>query len=108
MKEGVFVQIVVSQLKESATREQFIELHRQTAVWMAAHPDCVSYEVFEGGKGAIADRIVWSSKEGALRANEAYAKTEIASEMETIVASYTNFFGVPVREGVLDRYTEGR
>lgn len=94
--QEAFVQIVVSQLKESATREEFVELHRQTAEWMAEHPDCLSYEVFEGSKGAIADRIVWSSKAGALRANEEYARTEIAADMQRIVASYTNFFGTPV------------
>ena len=91
-----FVQIVVSQLKGSATRDEFVELHRQTADWMAAHPDCVSYEVFEGAKGAIADRIVWSSKAGALRGNEEYAKTSIAAGMQQIVASYSSFFGTPV------------
>jgi hypothetical protein len=91
-----FVQIVVSQLKASATREEFLDLHRQTARWMAEHPDCVSYEVFEGSKGAIADRIVWASKAGAMRGNEEYAKTEIARGMERIVASYTNFVGTPV------------
>lgn len=96
MTQEAFVQIVVSQLKESATREEFVALHRQTADWMAAHPDCVSYEVFEGAKGAIADRIVWSSQAGALRGNEDYAKTEIAAGMQRIVASYTNFFGTPV------------
>ena len=62
MTQEVFVQIVVSQLNDSATREEFVELHKQTADWMARHPDCVSYEVFEGQKGAIADRIVWSSE----------------------------------------------
>jgi hypothetical protein len=94
--EGALVQIVVSQLSQSATREEFVELHRRTAEWMAAHSDCVSYEVFEGAKGAIADRIVWSSKAGALRGNEEYAKTEIAAGMQRIVASYNNFFGTPV------------
>jgi hypothetical protein len=92
-----FVQIVVSQLKASATREQFVDLHRQTAEWMMAHSDCISYEVYEGTKGAIADRIVWSSKAGAMRGNEDYAKTSIAAGMQTIVESYTNFFGTPVR-----------
>jgi hypothetical protein len=91
-----FVQIVVSQLKESATRDEFVELHRQTAQWLAGHPECVSYEVFEGLKGAIADRIVWISKSGALRGNEEYAKSDIAAGMQRIVASYSNFFGVPV------------
>jgi hypothetical protein len=95
--DGAFVQIVVSQLKESAGHDQFVELHRRTAQWMADHPDCISYEVFEGVKGAIADRIVWASKAGALRGNEEYAKTDIAIGMQQIVASYTNFFGVPVR-----------
>ena len=94
--KDALVQIVVSQLKDSATREEFVELHRQTAAWMAAHSDCVSYEVFEGAKGAIADRIVWSSKAGAMRGNEEYAKTEIAAGMQRIVASYNNFFGTPV------------
>jgi hypothetical protein len=94
--QETLVQIVVSQLKESATREEFVELHRLTAEWMAAHPDCVSYEVFEGAKGAIADRIVWSSKAGAMRGNEEYANTAIAAGMQRIVASYTNFFGTPV------------
>jgi hypothetical protein len=94
--EEAFVQIVVSQLKGSATRDEFIELHRQTAEWMAKHPHCISYEVFEGAKGAIADRIVWSSKAGALRGNEDYAKTEIAAGMQRIVESYNNFFGTPV------------
>jgi hypothetical protein len=92
-----FIQIVVSQLSESATREEFVELHRQTAEWMADHPDCASYEVFEGSNGAIADRIVWSSKAGALRGNEEYAKTAIGAGMQRIVASYTNFFGTPVQ-----------
>jgi hypothetical protein len=92
-----FVQIVVSQLKESATREEFVDLHRQTAHWMAEHPDCLSYEVFEGSKGAIADRIVWSSKAGALRGNQDYATTEIAAGMQRIISSYTNFFGEPVQ-----------
>jgi hypothetical protein len=91
-----FVHIVVSQLKGSATRDEFVELHRQTAQWMAKHPDCVSYEVFEGAKGAIADRIMWSSKAGALRGNEDYAKTEIAAGMQRIIESYNNFFGTPV------------
>jgi hypothetical protein len=91
-----FVQIVVSQLKGSTTRDEFVELHRQTAEWMAQHPDCISYEVFEGAKGTIADRIVWSSKAGALRGNEDYAKTEIAVDMQRIVESYSNFFGKPV------------
>lgn len=97
MTEDAFVQMVVSQLKESATRDEFVELHRRTAEWMADHPDCVCYEVFEGSKGTIADRIVWSSKAGALRGNEEYAKTDIAADMQGIIASYTNFFGVPVR-----------
>lgn len=96
MTQENFVQIVVSQLTDSATREEFVELHRQTAEWMAEHPDCISYEVFEGARGAIADRIVWSSKAGALRGNEDYAKTIIAAGMQRIVASYTNFFGTPV------------
>jgi quinol monooxygenase YgiN len=96
MPEIVFVQIVISQLKEAATRDEFVELHRQTAEWMAKHPDCITYEVFEGCKGAIADRIVWSSKEAAHRGNHEYAKTEIARGMQRIVMSYTNFFGVPV------------
>ena len=96
MPNETFVQIVVSQLKASATREQFIELHRQTAEWMAAHPDCSGYEVFEGAKGAIADRILWSSKAGAIRGNEEYAKTSIAVGMQAIVESYDNFFGTPV------------
>jgi hypothetical protein len=91
-----FIQIVVSQLKGSATRAEFVELHRQTAQWMREHPDCVSYEVFEGSKGAIADRIVWSSKDGALRSNAEYAKSDIAAGMQRIVESYSNFFGVPV------------
>ena len=94
--EGALVQIVVSQLNESATREEFVELHRQTAEWMTAHPDCVSYEVFEGTTGAIADRIVWSSKAGAARGNEEYAKTELATDMQRIVASYSSFFGTQV------------
>ena len=97
MTQDAFVQIVVSKLKESATRNEFVELHRQTARWMADHPDCISYEVFEGSRGEIADRIVWSSKAGALRGNEEYAKTDIAVGMQRIVASYTNFFGVPVQ-----------
>ena len=96
MPEQSVVQIVVSQLKASATREQFIDLHRQTADWMAAHPDCVSYEVFEGTNGAIADRIAWSSKAGAMRGNEDYAKTSIAVGMQSIVESYHNFFGQAV------------
>jgi quinol monooxygenase YgiN len=91
-----FVQIVVSQLKESATREEFVDLHRQTAQWMAQHPDCLSYEVFEGSKGAIADRIVWASKAGAMRGNQDYASTDIAAGMGRIIASYNNFFGEPV------------
>jgi hypothetical protein len=97
MTEKPFVQIVISQLKASASREEFIELHRQTAEWMSRHPDCISYEVFEGSDGAIADRIVWASKGGARRGNEDYAKTGIAAEMQRIVASYSNFFGEPVR-----------
>jgi len=96
VSQEAFVQIVVSELKESATRDEFLKLHRETAEWMAVHPDCVSYEVFEGAKGAIADRIVWSSKAGAQRGNEEYAKTAISAGMERIVASYTNFFGTPV------------
>jgi hypothetical protein len=99
MTQAVFVQIVISQLNDSASREEFVELHRQTADWMAEHPDCVSYEVFEGSMGAIADRIVWSSKAGAMRGNEEYAKTAIAAGMQRIVASYTNFFGTPVDFG---------
>jgi hypothetical protein len=91
-----FVQIVVSQLRESASREEFVDLHRQTAQWMALHPDCLSYEVFEGSKGAIADRIVWSSKAGAMRGNQDYATTQIAAGMQRIIASYNNFFGEPV------------
>ena len=88
-----FVQMVISQLRDTASREEFVELHRKTAQWMAEHPDCVSYEVFEGSKGAIADRIVWSSKAAALRGNQEYAQTDIAAGMQRIVASYTNFFG---------------
>jgi quinol monooxygenase YgiN len=91
-----FVQIVVSQLKAAATRDEFVELHRQTARWMRQHPDCLGYEVFEGSKGTIADRIVWSSKSGALRGNEEYANSDIATRMQRIVESYSNFFGVPV------------
>ncbi len=64
---------------------------------MAEHPDCISYEVFEGSKGAIADRIVWSSRAGALRGNEEYARTDIAAGMQRIIASYSNFFGAPVQ-----------
>ena len=94
--KDALVQIVVSQLKDSATREEFLELHRQTEEWMAAHSDCVSYEVFEGAKGAIADRIVWASKAGAMRGNEEYARTSIAAGMQRIVASYNNFFGTHV------------
>ena len=94
--KDLYVQIVVSQLTSSVSREEFVELHRQTAEWMSRHPDCVSYEVFEGEQGAIADRIVWSSKAGATRGNQDYAKTDIASGMQRIVASYTNFFGTPV------------
>ncbi|MGH8178657.1 MAG: hypothetical protein ACREV5_20555 [Steroidobacter sp.] len=97
MAEATFVQIVVSQLSESAARDEFIELHRRTAKWMAEHPDCISYEVFEGSKGAIADRIVWSSRAGALRGNEEYARTDIAAGMQRIIASYSNFFGAPVQ-----------
>ena len=93
------MQIVISQLKPSASREEFIELHRQTAEWMKAHDECVSYEVFEGTKGAIADRIVWTSKAGAMRGNEDYARTEIATGMQRIIASYTNFFGERVEFG---------
>ena len=93
----MFVQIVVSQLYPSATRDEFLELHRQTAEWMECHPECVSYEVYEGADGAIADRIVWSSKEGALRGNQDYAKTDIANGMQRIVASYSSFFGKQVR-----------
>ncbi|HMN46873.1 MAG TPA: hypothetical protein PKE27_20005 [Povalibacter sp.] len=63
---------------------------------MAKHPDCISYEVFEGAKGAIADRIVSSSKAGALRGNEDYANTEIATGMQRIVERYSSFFGTPV------------
>ena len=96
MSDKPFVQIVVSQLKESASREEFVDLHRQTAQWMALHPDCLSYEVFEGSKGAIADRIVWSSKAGAMRGNQEYAITQIAAGMQRIIASYNNFFGEPV------------
>jgi hypothetical protein len=96
MTNSPFVQIVVSQLRAAATRDEFVELHRQTAQWMQQHPDCLSYEVFEGSKGAIADRIVWASKSGALRGNEDYAKTDIAAGMQRIVESYSNFFGVPV------------
>ena len=91
-----FVQIVVSQLRSTATRDEFLELHRQTAQWMAAHPDCISYEVFEGTKGAIADRIVWATQAGARRGNEDYAKTAIAAGMQRIVESYDTFFGTPV------------
>jgi spore coat polysaccharide biosynthesis protein SpsF (cytidylyltransferase family) len=97
MSDKPFVQIVVSQLKDSATREEFVDLHRQTARWMAEHADCLSYEVFEGSKGAIADRIVWSSKAGAMRGNQDYASTQIAAGMQRIIASYTNFFGEPVQ-----------
>lgn len=50
-------QIVVPQLKPSATRHEFIELHRQTSEWMKAHAECFAYEVYKGRKGAIADRI---------------------------------------------------
>jgi hypothetical protein len=96
MSESCFVQIVVSQLKPTAAREEFVDLHRQTANWMRLHPDCVSYEVFEGKNGAIADRIVWSSKDGALRGNEEYAKSPLAAGMQRIIASYQNFFGIPV------------
>jgi hypothetical protein len=96
MAHGPFVQIVISQVKAAASREEFVDLHRQTAEWMADHPDCISYEVFEGANGAIADRIVWSSKAAALRGNEDYARTPIAVGMQRIVASYTNFFGEPV------------
>lgn len=91
-----FVQLVISQLSPSATREEFIELHRQTAEWMAAHSDCISYELFEGSKGAIADRIVWVSKAAAVLANEEYSQTHIARGMRRIISSYTNFFGEPV------------
>ena len=94
--DSQYVQIVVSQLKPSARRDAFIDLHRQTAEWMAKHRDCVSYEVFEGQQGAIADRIVWKSKAGAMRGNQEYAATGIARGMQEIVANYTNFFGVPV------------
>ena len=66
---------------------------------MQAHEECVSYEVFEGINGAIADRIMWKSKAGAMRGNEDYARTEIAAGMQRIIASYTNFFGVPVELG---------
>jgi hypothetical protein len=96
MGETPFVQIVVSQLKDTATREEFIELHRQTSEWMKVHPDCLGYEVFEGAKGAIADRILWSSHEGAIRGNEDYARTSIAAGMQRIIQSYSNFFGKPV------------
>jgi hypothetical protein len=39
---------------------------------------------------------MWSSKAGALRGNEDYAKTEIAAGMQRIIESYNNFFGTPV------------
>jgi hypothetical protein len=99
MSDNPFVQIVVSQLKSSASRDEFVDLHRQTAAWMRQHPHCVSYEVFEGSNGAIADRIVWSSKSGAMRGNEDYAKSPIAAGMQRIIANYQNFFGVPVDLG---------
>jgi hypothetical protein len=63
---------------------------------MATHSDCISYEVLEGANGAIADRIVWSSKDGARRGNLAYAQTDLARDMQRIVTSYTSFFGVPI------------
>jgi hypothetical protein len=90
------IQMVISQLKPDASREAFVELHRQTAEWMKTHPDCVSYEVYEGARGAIADRIIWSSSEGAKRGNEAYTRTAIAEGMQRIVESYSNFFGATV------------
>jgi quinol monooxygenase YgiN len=96
MKETELVQIVVSQLKPSVARDEFVKLHRQTAEWMMLHPDCLRYEVFEGRHGAIADRIVWRSEAGAKCGNEQYALTDIAAGMQRIVASYQNFFGTPV------------
>jgi hypothetical protein len=63
---------------------------------MARHPGCVSYEVFEGVDGQVADRIVWVDQPAALRANREFAATAIAAGMQDIIASYQNFFGAPV------------
>jgi hypothetical protein len=97
MSTTPFFQIVVSQLKKSASRTEFVELHRQTAVWMKAYSGCLAYEVYEGKNGAIADRITWSSKEAAMRGNKEYAATAISQGMQRIVEGYHSFFGEQVR-----------
>jgi len=102
MNDSVFVQIVVSRLKPTAERNDVVELHRQTVEWMSAHSDCVSYEVFEGRDGTIADRIVWRSQEGAMRGNEEYARTLVAAGMQRVVATYQNFFGTPIKLALVD------
>lgn len=90
------IQIVISQLASTASRKEFLELHRQTAEWLKAHPDCVSYELYAGDDGAIADRIIWSSRAGAQRGNEEYAATPIAQGMRRIIESYKSFLGTGV------------
>ena len=96
METRAVVQIVISQLEPSASRKEFLDLHERTAPWMKSHSDCLRYEVYEGKRGAIADRIPWKSQAGAIRGNEEYSATQLATGMQGIVESYTSFFGEQV------------
>jgi hypothetical protein len=86
---------IYRRLGTSATREAFVERHRlRNGGW--PDPDCISHEVLEGSKGAIAERDMWSSRSSRVEGNEQYARTTIAVNMQRIIATHVNFFGVPV------------
>ena len=48
MTNQPFYQVVVSQLKPAASREEFLDLHRQTADWMRANETCATTPVANG------------------------------------------------------------
>ena len=87
------VQIVLSRLKTSASRERFIELTKKMKEWLSAQEGFVSYEAYENDEH-WADKIVWSDSESAKRINEAFLESEIYAEMGTLLdPDYRGFIG---------------
>ena len=92
-------QIVISKLRQSQSREEFLELTRQMLEWFQTQPGFLGYELYESETG-WADKILWQSQEHAKAGNQAFAETEIAKGFSRIVdPDYRGFIGSPVLLG---------
>lgn len=87
------IMVVSFRLKPDANVETFLRLSKKLETWLHQQPGFLTYNLYRSAKGWT-DTLTWSDLSAANNTNTAFAATELARDIETLVEpDYRSFKG---------------